>query len=332
MLFACSPSTTQPSGATSASASSPSADKPADGKKTFYFITKVLGNAYWAVVEDGVRAAAEEKGVEVVYTGLQQETDVEKQVQLVADAIQAEPDAILIAPCDSFAMVNSVKEAYDTGIPVILIDTAVDGDAYTACVKTDNVKAGAICAEEMIRHLKERNVDHATVGILATSSGSQTVIDRIDGFTEYFEANAPDDWKILTNEIKYSEGDLNKCVNNTQDILMAHPDCNALWAINGSSTDAAGTVIKELGRDDVVVVGVDFFTNTEDLIRDGYIQSAVVQQQYMMGYEGVMRALDVLEGKQVEKVIDTGVVPISLENIDTPEAEKVMYPAGRPKK
>lgn len=46
----------------------------------------------------------------------------------------------------------------------------------------------------MLRRFKERGIsetEEAQVAIQIGSTGSQTITDRVNGFTEYWEANAP---------------------------------------------------------------------------------------------------------------------------------------------
>jgi ribose transport system substrate-binding protein len=40
----------------------------------------------------------------------------------------------------------------------------------------------------------------------------------------------------------------------------------------------------------------------------------------------VKAALDAIQGKQVEKRIDTGVTVVTLENLNTPEIQKLLNP------
>ena len=47
-----------------------------------------------------------------------------------------------------------------------------------------------------------------------------------------------------------------------------------------------------------------------------------------MGYEGMKAAVDHLEGRPVEKRIDTGVTVVTMDNFDEPEIRSVLYPLG----
>ena len=64
------------------------------------------------------------------------------------------------------------------------------------------------------------------------------------------------------------------------------------------------------------------------MIRSGeYNVSSCVQRQYMMGYDGVKLALELANGGEVtEKSIDTGVLIVTPENVDSEEVQGIINP------
>ena len=328
-----------PAPSTSVSAGAPTASggtSPGAGgneSKTIYWVTKVMGSQYWSVVEDGVKAACEANGYQMVSTGLQSEADVEKQMQLLSDALTAKPAAILIAPCDSQAMTKPIQDAKKSGIPIILVDTKIKADdGFDACIATDNVEAGRQCAKAMLKYLEAAKVDKAKVGILVASTGSQTVTDRLDGFKEYWDKNAKAGFEVLWNELKINDADVTKALTDAKDLMTAHSDLNALWGVNNSGSIGASTALKEVGRSDVTIVGMDFSNDTPQMLSDGFMKAAVAQRQFQMGYQGVEAALKVIKGETVEKYVDTGVIVIEKDTLTSKEAEEVTKYYGADKK
>lgn len=306
----------------------------ADGKKTVYFLTKILGNQYWSVVEQGAKDAAAELGVNLVVTGLASEAEVEKQVQQLQDAVSAKSDAIVIGPVDSTAMANPVTDAFKSNIPVVIVDTMINSDNYSAALMTNNVEAGKTAAKEMIARLKVKGVketDKAQIAIQIGSSGSQTIIDRLKGFNEYWNANAPKTWEVLNKDIKVNDGDITKAVGFTQDFLTTYPNLKGVFGPNNGSTVGFVTGLKEANRTDIVMVGFDFSKEIELMIKEGKFEAAsVVQKQYMMGYEGVKTAIDLSNGKKpAERLVDTGVQVVDKTNIDKDEVKAVINPTKK---
>ena len=93
----------------------------------------------------------------------------------------------------------------------MLVDTVTKSDNYSPALLTNSVEAGKTAAEEMIRRLKAKGLSEdetAQIAIQVGSTGSQTINDRVKGFNEYWEANAPEKWVVLNDDIKVNEGDI----------------------------------------------------------------------------------------------------------------------------
>lgn len=300
---------------------------PADMK--LYYVSKLLGSQYWAIVEQGVKDACKDLGItNITIVGTAQDSEVEKQIDLLQNAVSAQPDAILVAPTDSKAMGNPVADVHNAGTPIVCIDTIAETEDYSAALLTNNYEAGKLCAETLIARLKAAGISEDKEGQVAmqvSSTGSQTVMDRVNGFNEYWEANAPKKWIVLNDDIKVNDGDITKAIGFTQDFLITYPNLIALFAPNNGSTVGFATGLKESGRDDLVLLGFDFSTEIAELIKNTDLNvSTVLQRQYMMGYDAVKAALDLWQGKEVEKTIDTGVIVVNKENLNDKEVQEVI--------
>lgn len=302
-----------------------------DEKKTIYVIVKVLGNQYWSVLQAGAEQAAEDLGCEVVVVGTSLESDIEGQLTLLQNAVSAQADGIVIAPLDSISLDAPITEAYNSGIPTVLVDTVINSDNYSAALLTGNVAAGKAAAEEMLRRMKEAGIsetEEAQVAIQVGSTGSQTINDRVNGFNEYWSANAPASWTVLNDDIKVNEGDISKAVGFCQDFLTTYPNLKAVFGPNNGSTVGFVTGLTEAQRSDIIMVGFDFSAEIETMIRSNeYNVASVVQRQYFMGYDGVKTALSLANGEEIaEKTVDTGVVLVDSTNVDTEEVQSIINP------
>jgi len=322
-LVACGQPTT-PAAATPTPDAPPDVVAPVvdDSPKTIYVLVKVLGNQYWSVVEAGAKKAGEDLGCNVVIVGTAAESDVERQVALLQDAVSAQADGIVIAPLDRKAMAAPISEQFKSGIPMILIDSSVDTEDYSAAYLTDNIDAGKQAAEALLAKLKEANTPEDVEGVIAItigSAGSQAIIDRNQGFKEYWDANAPATWVVLWDEVKVNDGDAAKALAFGQDFITAYPNLIALFAPNNGSTVGFVKALEESGRTDIAMVGFDFSAEMEAIVRNpDFNVATMLQRQYFMGYDGVAKALELANGGTVtEKVIDTGVAVVDGANVDT---------------
>ncbi|GLC77913.1 substrate-binding domain-containing protein [Lacrimispora brassicae] len=303
----------------------------AKSDKTIYVIVKVLGNQYWSVLQAGAEQAGKELGCNVVVVGTALESDIEGQLTLLQNAVSAQADGIVIAPLDSVSLDAPITEAYNSGIPVVLVDTVINSENYSAALLTNNVEAGKVAAEELIRRLKDKGVsetEDTQIAIQVGSTGSQTINDRVKGFNEYWKDNAPEKWQVLNNDIKVNDGDISKAVGFCQDFITTYPNLKAVFGPNNGSTVGFVTGLTESGRTDISMVGFDFSAEIETMIRSGeYDVSSVVQRQYYMGYDGVKTALEMSNGNQVtEKTVDTGVILVNTDNVDDSEVQSIINP------
>lgn len=307
------------------------AEASTDGEKTIYVIVKVLGNQYWSVLQAGAEQAGKDLGCNVVVVGTALESDIEGQLTLLQNAVSAQADGIVIAPLDSISLDAPITQAYESGIPVVLVDTIIKSDNYSAALMTNNVEAGKTAAEEMLNRLKARGIaetETAQIAIQIGSTGSQTITDRVNGFKEYWAANAPEAWTILDDDIKVNDGDISKAVGFCQDFLTTYPDIKGMFGPNNGSTVGFVTGLTESKRTDVTMIGFDFSAEIETMIRSGeYDVASVVQRQYFMGYDGVKTALELSNGGSVsEKTVDTGVILVDSENVDDAEVQEIINP------
>ena len=302
-----------------------------NSEKTIYVIVKVLGNQYWSVLQAGAEQAGKDLGCKVVIVGTALESDIEGQLTLLQNAVSAQADGIVIAPLDSVSLDAPITEAYNSGIPVVLVDTVISSDNYSAALLTNNVEAGKSAAEALISRMKGSGVsesEEAQVAIQVGSTGSQTINDRLKGFNEYWDANAPKSWEVLNDDIKVNEGDISKAVGFCQDFLTTYPKLKAVFGPNNGSTVGFVTGLTEANRTDISMVGFDFSAEIETMIRSGeYDVASVVQRQYYMGYDGVKTAIELANGGTVaEKKIDTGVILVDSKNVDSTEVQSVINP------
>ena len=301
--------------------------KKAERPKNIYLIMKAVGGMYWSRLGFGAIEAGRDLGAEVLINGIPGELRIEDQIRLLRNAVSARVDAIMIGVADSKTEVFEVERAYDAGIPVILVDTMVETEKYSAAILTDNREAGRLAAKELIRLLKGKETPEDKAGTVAMQIGtaaSQTHNQRIIGFESYWAANAPQNWKLLLDDMKVNGGDVRKAVAISQYFLTAYPDLIAVFAPNNNSTVGFVEALEEKDRTDITMVGFDLSWGMERMIRsEKFNVSTILQKPYMMGYDGVRAALDIIAGKNPpEKIINVEVMIVNAANVDSEEIQK----------
>lgn len=296
------------------------------GQPDVYVILKVLTSQYWQDIVKGITDAGNETGANIYISAVVGEGDWQTQKLLLEQAETEGADAIILAPGNSSMLSETVAKIHKNGIPVILVDTILNNtESFDTCYMTDNLLAGELAAEEMIRLLKANGLsedESANIAIQITSVSSQTVIDRLAGFNQYWSANAPKNWTVL-DEVKLNNGDTEVAEKNCSDFLKAYPDLKGVLGCNNSSTIGFVNGLTKSERNDIVLIGFDYADETAKLVAaEEWQASTVVQSQYNMGYEGLLEAIALLDGSKADyRFVDTGTRVINRENHVTYEQE-----------
>jgi ribose transport system substrate-binding protein len=285
-------------------------------------IPKATTFTFWKAVHAGAAAAADEAGAEIFWMGPSSEGDRRAQIEVVQNFVSRQVDAIVLAPLDASALARPVEEAVGRDIPVVVIDSALDSDAQSSFVATDNTEGGRMAA----RRLAEVMGRKGNVILLRYQEGSASNDEREDGFLAELEQQYPDINVLSSNQ--YAGTTKDSAMKKSQDLLNKFGDrVDGIFCPNEPVAFGmlrALETSKLAGK--VKFVAFDAGDSLIQAMQEGSIHGLVAQDPYGMGYEGVKTALAVLAGETVEKRIPTRVVSITLENLDTPEIQSLIKP------
>jgi len=274
---------------------------------------------FWRVLIDGVHTASREFNAEVSVIGPPKEVDVDRQIELIEAAIPEKPDAIVMAASDYHRLVPVAQKIHRAGIPLIMIDSAVQGNYAKALIATDNFDAGQKAGKELAALLPPK----AQVAIVSYVQGASTQIEREQGVRSILIGRAGTE--IVGTY--FSEGMEERAYEITMKLLKERPDLDGIVGLNEPSTVGAGRAIRELGlTGQVKLVGFDSSIKEVKLLEEGVIQSIIVQKPFNIGYLGVKTALSVLEGDKVPDKVHTDSVVIHKSNMYTEENQKLLFP------
>ena len=291
------------------------------GKKqpTIAVIPKGVSHSFWQSVKTGADAAGKDLNVKIIWKGPAMETDYAGQVSIVEDMITQRVDGIVLAPSHGDTMVPKVEAAQKAGIPVTIFDSGISSDNYLSYVSTDNRAGGALAAKRMGEKLGGKG----KVAILGVKKGSVSTDEREEGFRDTLKKDFPG--ITLIEPIFYGEASAAKSLAAAEDILTANADLNGLFASNESSTVGAVQAIRQRNlAGKITLVGFDYTAKLGQDVKEGAIDSLVLQNPFKMGYEGVKTIVDKLAGKTPQKRIDTGVMLCTKENMDSPEMQPLL--------
>jgi len=251
-----------------------------DEKPYIAMIALGYGHQFWQAVRMGAEQAAEEFGVRITFEGPEDETMVDRQVDMLKTALANKPQAIAMAAIDTESVAGILQEAKAEGIVVVGFDAGVGDAESDAKVSTDSVEAGRLAAENAARLLN----NEGKIGIIGHSQTTIDAVQRVIGFQEKI-AEFPG---IQIVDIQYGEGDHLRSAEIAKTMTLAHADIDLIYTSNEGSCVGAYIGLREVGKiRDIMLVGFDSSAAMKDGIRTGEIVGAITQDPVGMGYKTV---------------------------------------------
>jgi len=294
-------------------------------------IVKTGNSSFWQNVQTGAMDAQNElRGLtpklSVTFLGAQSESNINEQINIVESAIDRGVKAIVLAPSDTQALIPVIEKAKAAGIPVIIIDSLLEGpeDNYVSFLATDNYAAGEACAKRLIEEVEANTgSDSGNIAVMSYVAGVGSEIGRVGGFKDYIAANS----NLVVVTTQYSNADMPTALDQTTNVLQANPDLVGIFGANEPTAIGMGRAIEQAGlAGTIAAIGFDGNSVLAEMVVNGTLQAIAVQSSYNMGYLGVKTAYEVaFEGKTVEHFVDTGFIMVDANNIDSEEAQNVLY-------
>lgn len=297
-----------PSAAPAAEAEQPAAEEPAaDEDVTIVLSMKGpgAGNPFWAAVEAGARAKAEELGVNISVMAPPQESDVASQISQIEDALAQGIDGIAIAPTDPDALTPVLEGAIADGVPVVYVDTRGNMEDVTF-IGTNNEEGAKLAADYICANVEAGSEVAILQGLITQSTGQARATGSKAGMEAcglQIVAEQPANW------------DRAEAVTVMENILTGNPNIKAVFASNDNMALGAVEAIKNAGLGgQIMVVGFDANPDAAAAVVAGDMAATIAQNPSNMGALSVESVLNLINGGTLEPVIDTGTVLVTAEN------------------
>ena len=298
---------------------------------TFALVPKAMNNPFFDLARDGCYKAQEELAdVTCEYIGPGEHTEME-QIQIVQDLISKGVDGIAVAPSNAPAMAKALKAAMDAGIPVMTWDSDLlpeDAGLRTTYVGTYNYDIGANLAKlAMARHPDGGTICLQTGGAAAANhnerlKGARDTLAGADTGTPPGAALAGENgWTEISSCPLITNDDGNVAVQGMTDILAANPDLTVFlstgaftqWYDN-AYRQAVEPYTGRMADGSLTIVVADTLPMQMEQLAEGLANGNVGQRPFEMGYKSMYILKDIVEGKQVDDPIYTGLDVCDNEN------------------
>jgi ribose transport system substrate-binding protein len=314
-------------GTSATSTTSRTTDDVASKDLTIAVIPKSVGGEFWETVEQGARKAAKDLNVAVKWEGPQHETELAEQNKIIENMVNLGVDGMALAPLNNRTMRKSVEQVVAAGIPVVIFDSAVDGDAHISFVATDNTAGGALAAKHLIERLGD---SQKRLFLLRYIQGTASTEQRSQGFLDTVKAAG---FEVLDDpycDDATPAGAIKTATNVLERFVKdGKLEVDGMFATNLYSTIGLLEALKDMRKSgvqtNVVFVGFDTSPNLIEELQGGNIDALVSQNPLRMGALAVETMVKHLRGEQIEPLIDTGVELVTRERLENePEIRKLV--------
>ena len=326
----------------------------------FEVLVKSFQSTYWQAAVKGIEQACAELGVTANCNGPANESDIADQVQMLDAAIEAAPDGIGLAACDTSSVLDSLAVALEKGIPVVCFDTGVANapeGSVLATVATDNVAAGACAATNMFPVIEakiaaatadapvrigEVNQDATALNIqqrglgfinemikLCNAAGKSVKVEGNEFYVNAAEGAVADGAEVII-EVGVPAQTTVDLASTEANKIMSKADTIAIFGSNQTTAEGvltANNTLQVLSTDPetgIIGAGFDAGTPQKLAIQNGIFIGSVTQSPLMQGYYCIYTLVDVRNGETVADMPMDGYW-YNTENMDADDIAPNLY-------
>ncbi len=286
------------------------AETPVPEKRIAYIVSD-LRIPFWEIMSRGIRSKAASLDYNV--TLYSSENSLKTELEHTADVTRSKFDGIVLSPISSSSAATVLKLASRAHIPVVIADIGADSSDYVSYISSDNLDGAYQIGRVLTREMKARSWQDGTVGIIAIPQKRDNGKARTAGFMLALrEAGIRGSGLRQQSDFSYRE-----TYDYARELIAKDPDIRALWLQGSDRYQGALDAIEDAGRTgEILLICFDAEPEFIDLIPEGVLVGAAMQQPFMMGEQAVSVLDEALRGKAVTKEIQLPILPISKENIE----------------
>jgi len=288
-----------------------------------------IADPFYFTMEKGAKAKAAELGVELIVGEYPKAWGPEYQVPILKALVaRGDIDLLFTAPTSTEALIPVLKEIYDSGIPIITVDTYIGDGDYTkpsnysfplSYIGTDNFLGGEVVAGQLALLLGGKG----KVFLENTNPDTSSVINRELGFRAGLKIFP--DMELVG--VEYCLDVQETAVTQVGAALQKNPDLAGVFGVNVFSAQGAYQAVVSAGL--VGAVKIASWDATETLIEALKRKELNFILAQMPGEIGALAVewgfKHLTEGAEIPKKVIPGFFVFTQENVNDPEAQKYIY-------
>lgn len=228
-------------------------------------------------------------------------------VQQLEDFITMDVDVLMTSPNDEELQRAVIEKAYRKGIPVVLVDRGIPGDAYTTYIHSDNLAIGKAAAE----YMAERMGYKGTILMLMGFPNIDVTRNRTEAFLNVIAHY--EKMKVIRRTGNFLRRD---AILAMEDVHRKQETYDAIYAQSDSMLSGVRLFMAKEGIDpaSVLMVGIDYIKEARQAIRSGEQDSSFVYP--LCGKEAAEAVLAIIGGQHVAKEIVLPTQHVTKRNVD----------------
>ena len=262
-------------------------------------LPKTKTDPYFVSCKEGADAAAAELGVELIWDG-PTKGEPEKQNELVEAWITKGVDVICASVLNRDAIDGVLKKAMAKGIKVITWDADANSEARQYFINQATSEGiGYALADELARHCGNEG-EYIIISAGTTDANQNEWIKFIkDRMADKYP-------KLKLNEIRYSDGQRDKAMTETRNMVNKYKDLKGIIAIAAPAVPGAAEALKQAQRGDIKLTGLSLPSLCNSYVHADYIDSIILWNTVDLGYLTVQAAAAISSGELAPGEMDFG--------------------------
>lgn len=262
----------------------------AEPRRSIGVVLKARDSEHWNSVQAGIEQAASDFNVTVNILWPDKETDVAQQRTMIFDLINSAPNAVAIAPCDSYNTKEYIDYAKSKGVKAFSIDTEMY-DSNVPFIGSDNDLIGQMAAKKLADTLDNKGKVAIITGTMYQGSHEK----RVEGFRRYMKNYT----NIQVVDVIPANSSAYHAMRAMKQILKNDKGIDGVFCTNAVSALGAMEERTTEGFDtSVPIIGVDTQSDAISAVRDGKLLAMISQSGYKIGYKTIEEIVRCLNGGQ----------------------------------
>ncbi len=282
----------------------------ADDRLELAYIVSDFRIPFWETMTKGAQSKADALGYDLtIYSA---ENSAKSELVFTVKALKSGISGLIISPTNSSAAVTILKLAKKAGIPTVIADVGAESGDYLSYISSDNEKGAYEIGKILAQKMSDLGWQKGRVGIIAIPQDRLNGQMRTTGFMRAMqEAGIGSAGLLQQSTFSYQE-----TYDYSKTLLKNNADLRAIWLQGSDRYQAALEAIVDTGKtEEVMLICFDAEPIFLDLIPQGVLLGAAMQQPYLMGEMAVISLDRFFKGLPVEKNQQLPILAVSADNI-----------------